>query len=89
MYLRDDAAISWKSIDIDEMLKLPDEEYEKVFIDRWSHGKKDKESTRGLFSFRNFLLHVHGCLQQEKVIKVGRALSPGTLKVVIENSRTE
>jgi hypothetical protein len=34
---------------------LSDEEYEKVFLDRWSHvGKKDKESTKGLFSCENF-----------------------------------
>jgi hypothetical protein len=30
--------------------------------------KKDKKSTRDLFSCDNFILQVHGCIQQEKVI---------------------
>jgi hypothetical protein len=42
---------------------------EGVTLVRWSHGmKKDTKSTRDLFSFDNFLLHVHRCLQQESVI---------------------
>jgi hypothetical protein len=41
----------------------------KNILDRWSHvGKKDKESTKGLFSCGNSILQVHGCIQQEKVI---------------------
>ena len=60
-----------------------------LYIGGLMERRKDKESTRGLFSFQNFLLHLHGCVQQKKAIKVGRALSPGTLKVVIEKSRTE
>jgi hypothetical protein len=39
---------------------LSDEAYEKIFLDRWSHVvKKDKKSTRDLFSYDNFILQVH------------------------------
>jgi hypothetical protein len=51
------------------MMALFDEEYEKVFLDRWSQVvKKDKKSTRDLFLCDNFILWIHGCIQQEKVI---------------------
>ena len=51
------------------MKELSDEEFEKVFLDRWSHVvKKDKKSTRDLFSYDKFISQVHGCIQQEKVI---------------------
>jgi hypothetical protein len=50
------------------MKALSNNEYEKLFLDRWSHVvKKDKKSTRDLFSCDNFILHVHGCIQQEMV----------------------
>ena len=42
MYLRGDVAISWKSIDIDKMFKLPDEEYEKGiyrYVVSWKEGR--------------------------------------------------
>ena len=43
-----------------DILKLLDEAFEKVFLDRWSHVvKNDKEINKGLFSCDNFLLHVH------------------------------
>jgi hypothetical protein len=64
-----DAAIWWNFLNYDKMKALSDEEYEKVFLDKWSHVvKKDKKSTRDLFSCDNFILQVHGCIQQEKVI---------------------
>jgi hypothetical protein len=48
---------------------LSDEEYEKLYLDRWSHAKKkDKESTRVYFHVDNSILQVHGCIQQEKII---------------------
>jgi hypothetical protein len=61
MNLRGVATIWWNLLNYDKVKALPDEEYEKVFLDRWSHvGKKDKESIEGLFSCTNFLLQVHG-----------------------------
>jgi hypothetical protein len=30
--------------------------------------KKDKKSTRDLFSYEKFIVWVHGCIHQEKVI---------------------
>jgi hypothetical protein len=51
------------------MEELTNEAYEHVFLSRWSHvKKKDKKSTRDLFSFDNFRLQIHGCIQHEKVI---------------------
>ena len=51
------------------MKTLLDEEFEQVFLDKWSHSKKkDIESHKGLFSCANILLQVHGCIQKEKVI---------------------
>jgi hypothetical protein len=49
-YLRDEATI-WVTHFTFEIFKLSDEEYERIYLDRWSHaGKNDKESTKGLFS---------------------------------------
>jgi hypothetical protein len=49
------------------MKVLSEEAYEQVFLDKWYHvGKKDKMSTKGLFSYKRFLLQVHGCIQQKK-----------------------
>ena len=61
-------------------MSLPDEDFEKVLLDRWSSNKstnkeshkeilqKDNVSTYGLPSCNNSLLQVKGCLQQEQVI---------------------
>jgi hypothetical protein len=52
-----------------KMMALSNEAYEKLFLDKWSHAKKkDKESTKGLFSCGNSILQVHGCIHKEKVI---------------------
>jgi hypothetical protein len=54
---------------ISKLMRLPDEELEKLFLDRWSHvGKQDKESTKGLFSCDKSILQVHGCIHKENVI---------------------
>jgi hypothetical protein len=51
------------------MMTLSNEEFEKILLDRWSHGKnKDTERTKGLFSCGNSILQVHGCIHKEKVI---------------------
>jgi len=56
-------------VNYDKIKALADKEYKNMFLDRWSHvDKKNKESTKGLLSFANFILQVHRCLQQEKVI---------------------
>ena len=67
--LRDETLIWHRSFDLMKIFKSSYEEYERVFLDRSSHVvKNDKKSTRGLFSYDNFLLHVRGCIQQENVI---------------------
>jgi hypothetical protein len=67
--LQGDATIWWKSLNYNKMMALSDEEFEKLFLDKWSHAKKnDKERNKGLFSCGNSILQVHGCIQQEKVI---------------------
>jgi hypothetical protein len=46
------------------METLSDDEYENIFLYRWSHvGKKDKKRTRKLFSHDKFIFQVHGCIQ--------------------------
>ena len=68
-YLKDDANVWWNSLNHDKMKTLSDEEFEQVFLDKWSHAKKkDIESHKGLFSCGNIILQVHGCIQKEKVI---------------------
>ena len=57
----------WKeSLDYFQLIRLPEEELEKLFLDRWSHvGKQDKAITNGLFSCDKSILHVHGCIHKE------------------------
>jgi hypothetical protein len=67
--LQGDAAIWWKSLDYKEMRTLSNGEFEKILLDRWSHGKnKDTKSTKGLFSCGKSILQVHGCIHKENVI---------------------
>jgi hypothetical protein len=66
--LPDVVAMLWEFLNHDNKFKLPYEEYEKLFLDGWSHAmNNDKEITKGLCPCDN-LLHVHGCIQQENVI---------------------
>ena len=68
-YLKDDANLWLNSLNYDKMMTLSDDEFEQVFLDKWSHAKKkDIEIHKGLFSCDNILLQVHGCIQKEKVI---------------------
>jgi len=51
------------------MKGISNEAMEKLILDRWSHfGKKYKESTKGLFSYDNSILQVHGYIHKAKVI---------------------
>ena len=59
-YLKDDANVWWNSLNYDKMMTLSDEEFEQVFLDKWSHAKKkDIDNNKGLFSCGNILLQVH------------------------------
>jgi hypothetical protein len=52
--LQGDAAIWWKSLDYKEMMTLYNGEFEKIFLDKLSHGKnKDTERTRVYFHVTN------------------------------------
>jgi hypothetical protein len=52
--LQGDAAIWWKLLDYKEMMTLSNVEFEKILLDKWSHGEnKDKERTKSLFSCEN------------------------------------
>jgi hypothetical protein len=64
LYLQGDALIWGNSL-----MALSNEEFEKLFLDRCSHvGKRDIESIKGLFSYGNSMLQVHGCIHKENVI---------------------
>jgi len=77
-YLKDEAAIWWKSLD-SEILKLCQaDEIEKLFLDKWFHtgnketkkpskyfifiGKKETKKSKGLFFASISLLQVHGLI---------------------------
>jgi hypothetical protein len=67
--LQGDAAIWWKSLDYKEMMTLSNGEFEKILLDKWSHGEnKDKERTKSLFSCEKSILQVHGCIHKENII---------------------
>jgi hypothetical protein len=69
MKLQGDAAIWWKSFDYKEMMRLSNEEFEEIFLDKWSHGEnKDKERTKNLFPCEKFILQVHGCIYKSNII---------------------
>ena len=65
----DEAATWWELHNENKCSNLPDEEFEKFLLDRWSHDRKhDNEKHVGLISTGIFLLHVHGYIQKEKII---------------------
>jgi hypothetical protein len=67
--LQGDAAIWWKSLDYKEMMTLSNEEFEKILLDKWSHGEnKDIERTKSFFSCDKSILQVHGCSHKENAI---------------------
>jgi hypothetical protein len=67
--LKDDAHIWLDGLSYEDIKALSDEEYEKLYIDRWSHAKKkDNNIHMSLFSCNNFILQVHGCIQYKKTI---------------------
>ena len=69
LHLQGDASIWWASLKYSQIMTLSDEEFEKLFLDRWSHTKcKDEESTKGLFLCGKYILQVHGCIRKENII---------------------
>ena len=64
----DEAATWWGLLNQKKCSNLPDEEFEKLLLDRWSHARKqDKEKHVGLFPTGISLLQVHGLIQKEKI----------------------
>jgi len=65
-----DEALKWYSLlDYQQLNKLPDAEFEKVFLDKWSRArKKENETHKGLIATGVSLLQVHGLIQKEKII---------------------
>ena len=65
LHLPGDASIWWASLKYSQIMTLFDEEFEKLFLDRWSHTKcKDEESTKGLFLGGKSMLQFHGCIHK-------------------------
>lgn len=65
----DEATKRWFSIDNKQFTKLSVAEFERVILNKWSQAKKhDKGKHVGLFPTGIFLLHVHGLIQNEKII---------------------
>jgi hypothetical protein len=53
----DDIRIWWNEVNSKEIHALLDKEYEKVFLYKRYHAKiKDKDYTKGLFSYGNSIL---------------------------------
>jgi len=66
---KEEAATWWGLLNQKKCSNLPDEEFEKLLLDRWSHARKqDKEKHVGLFPTGISLLQVHGFIQKEKII---------------------
>jgi len=67
--MRDEAQKWNSSLDYKQLIKLPDAEFEKVFLNKWSRSrKKENETHKGLISTGVSLLQVHGLIQKEKII---------------------
>ena len=59
----DEVATWWELLNQKKCSNLPDEEFEKFFLDRWFHARKqDNEKHVGLFSTSICLLQVHGLI---------------------------
>jgi hypothetical protein len=68
-HLKDEADIWGKAFSFQELLKLSNEAYEQVFLDKWSHNvKNEQDNSKGLFSGNNFILQVHGCIHKDNEI---------------------
>jgi hypothetical protein len=67
----DYASIWWDTYGLskEEVNKFSDEEFEKLFLDQWYHGKKkDQMKHKGLFSYEHSPLQVFGCIQDRSII---------------------
>jgi hypothetical protein len=69
LHLQGDAFIWWASLKYSQIMELSDEEFEKLFLDRWSHTNcRDEERTKGLFLGGKYILKFHGRIQKENII---------------------
>ena len=66
--LTEEADLWWNSLGIKQLDDLSDEEFEKLFMDKWSCARKKNETCQGLCSTGVSLLQVHGLIQKEKII---------------------
>ena len=67
--LTEEADRWYSSLDYQQLIKLSDAEFEKVFLDKWSRArKKENETHKGLIATGVSLLQVHGLIQKEKII---------------------
>ena len=63
-YFKDDAKVWWCSLDSRNLKALSDEDFEQVFLDKWSHSKnKYQVGHKHLFSRLKF----HKCIQNENI----------------------
>jgi hypothetical protein len=67
LHLQGDVTIWYKSLDYGKMRALSDEEFDQVFLDKWSRAKS-KEKKKCLFSCDNFILQFLGCIQNKNII---------------------
>jgi len=67
--MEDEAAKWFRSVVSKQSYNFLDDEFEKVFLDKWSQARKrENETSKGLFPTGISLLHVHGCIQKEKIV---------------------
>ena len=64
-----EAATWWGLLNQKKCSNFPDEEFENLLLDRWSHARKqNNEKYVRLFPTSISLLQVHGLIQKEKII---------------------
>ena len=64
-YFKHDVKVWWCSLDSRKIKALSNEDFEQVFLDKWSHAKnKYKVGHKGLFS----IFKVYGCIQKENIL---------------------
>ena len=63
-YFKHDVKVWWCSLDSRKMDALSNEDFEQIFLDKWSHSKnKGQVGHKGLFS----ILKVHVCIQDKNI----------------------
>ena len=67
--MRDETLKWYSSLDYQQLNKLSDAEFEKVYLDKWSRArKKENETHKGLIPTGISLLQIRGLIQKEKII---------------------